>query len=167
MLKAGVPEELAQLRDIHLPQPVGWWPLAPGWYVLMVLVLLMLAGLVYAIRRLYLNGLAKRQALRLLATYQQQHAREANSQLTSARVSELLKRVALVYFPRDRVASLQGESWLVFLNETGKDLDFDSLRHDLLELPFHSKSNSNNDDLHLLFDMAKKWISQRGKPCLN
>ena len=24
---------LAQLRDIRLPDPVGWWPPAPGWWI--------------------------------------------------------------------------------------------------------------------------------------
>jgi len=159
------PPELAQLRDIHLPQPVGWWPLAPGWYVLAILVLLMVFALGYIMRRYYLNGQAKRQALRLLTQYQQQHTRETNSQLTSARVSELLKRVALVYFPRARVASLQGESWLSFLNETGKGVDFNQVRYNLLEQPYHP--HASDDSLHFLFSMAKKWISQRGKPCLN
>ena len=30
-------DPLAQLRDIHLPEPILWWPLAPGWWVLIVL----------------------------------------------------------------------------------------------------------------------------------
>ena len=26
------------LRDLHLPAEVGWWPLAPGWWVLIAIV---------------------------------------------------------------------------------------------------------------------------------
>lgn len=31
------PQLYQQLRDIHLPPPYGWWPLAYGWYIIAVL----------------------------------------------------------------------------------------------------------------------------------
>ena len=31
------------LRDIALPAEIGWWPLAPGWWVLVTIVALALA----------------------------------------------------------------------------------------------------------------------------
>ena len=30
---------LDQLRDIHLPEPISWWPLAPGWWLLIIIAL--------------------------------------------------------------------------------------------------------------------------------
>ena len=86
-------QELANLHDIHLPESIGWWPLAPGWYGLTLLLILILMVASFLVGRYYLNGRARRQALRLLTTYRQQHQRSPNSQLSTARVSELLKRV--------------------------------------------------------------------------
>src|SRR5690606_8976602 len=31
-------DPLSQLADIHLPDAVGWWPLAPGWWAVIVAV---------------------------------------------------------------------------------------------------------------------------------
>lgn len=52
-----------QLRDIHLPEPVSWWPLAPGWWVLMVLGILILILLFVWLRR-YLRNQRYRKLLR-------------------------------------------------------------------------------------------------------
>jgi hypothetical protein len=163
MLKSS--PELAQLRDIHLPEAIGWWPLAPGWYLLglFLLTLGVLGGLVTY--RRYAHGRAKREAQHLLKCYQQQYQQQANSQLFSAKISELLKRVALVYYPREQVASLQGEAWITFLNNTAKGVDFYCVREALLELPYQP---SKKYDLQSLFKLAQAWIKrQRGQPCLN
>ncbi|MBT3527943.1 MAG: DUF4381 domain-containing protein, partial [Porticoccaceae bacterium] len=42
-------DPLAELRGIHLPDPISWWPLAPGWWVLIVIFI---AGLSWALRQL-------------------------------------------------------------------------------------------------------------------
>lgn len=157
-------QELAQLHDIHLPEPIGWWPLAPGWYLLALLVIAMLVTAIIFAVRYYKNGRAKRQALRLLETYRRQYQQDRNSQLNAARVSELLKRVALVYFPRSKVASLQGDAWILFLNNTAKGLNFESVRTELLEAPYQPAISQN---LNLLFQMTRSWINQRRGPCLN
>lgn len=153
---------LAQLKDIHLPAPVSWWPLAPGWYLLMLLVLLLLVYLTYAAHQRYRAALAKKQALVLLASYQEQYAQDANVARTSAQISELLRRVALVYFPRAQVASLYGEAWLHFLNQTGKGINFNGVRHMLLDAPFKAQNQLN---LEPLFNQARQWIKQRRRPC--
>lgn len=151
-------QELAQLRDIHLPDAIGWWPLAPGWYVLTIVSMVVLITVVFLLHRYYAKGRVRRQALCLLSTFRQQYQRDANSQLSASRISELLKRVALVYFPRARVASLQGESWLAFLNETSTGLDFKTVRMELLEIPYQSTTDY---DLNRLFTMAGSWINQQ------
>lgn len=161
--------ELSQLRDIVLPEPVGWWPLAPGWYLVLLIMTLSLIFTARYVIRYYKNSLSKRHALRLLKDYHAQYLHSHNDQLASARLSELLKRVALVYYPRTDVAGLKGDAWVDFLNKTGQDIDFTALRHELLALPYarFTAEKSNDEQMSLLFKAVEYWIKQRSKPCLN
>ena len=40
------PEQIP-LRDLHLPEAIGWWPLAPGWWLVIAIALV---GIGYFIR---------------------------------------------------------------------------------------------------------------------
>ncbi len=158
------PDPLAQLKDIHLPAPVSWWPLAPGWYVLIAVLLCSAIIIFYRLYRRHQHAKAKKYALTLLMNYQQHYEQEQNAAWASARISELLRRVALAYYPRTDVASLHGEAWLRFLNETGNNINFNLVRDQLLDAPFQS---SHRMDLQPLFNTARLWIKQRSVPCLN
>ncbi|MDI9819646.1 MULTISPECIES: DUF4381 domain-containing protein [unclassified Legionella] len=153
---------LEKLHDIHLPEPISWWPLAPGWYALILSAILVVGLLIHWGYRYYRQGRARREALQLLNCYWQAYQRGENSQQSSSRISELLRRVALVYFPRQQVAGLQGSDWIKFLNSTGKGVDFNTVKHCLLELPYQE---AKSVDLKPLFSCAKAWIRQRGTPC--
>ena len=157
-------QDLAQLRDIHLPNPVGWWPLAVGWYLLATLACVAMMGLVFFTYRHYKNNRFKRKALDLLDSYQRAYLNQPNSQLSCAQLSELLKRVALVYYPREQVASLQGQAWLDFLNQTSSGEDFNQIRDLLLESPYQLPKEC---DVGPLFKAAKTWIKLRRGRCLN
>ncbi len=157
-------DELAQLKDIHLPDAIGWWPLAPGWYVLLLMILIIAAVLAYILRKRHRDALAKNQALELLKSYTIQYEKDRNAQLASARISELLRRVALVYYPRSAVASLHSEAWIEFLNKTSKGVDFNSVKSMLLDSPFKTKETV---DLQPLITRAQLWIKQRRAPCSN
>lgn len=155
---------LNQLKDIHLPDPIGWWPIAPGWY-LVALFLFLLFGIVgHFILKKFRYFKPKKQALNLLKQYKIEYENEKNAPLTSAKISDLLRRVALLYYPRAEVAGLNGEEWIQFLNHTSRNIDFVPVRAMLLELPFQSSSTIN---LNPLFSRTSLWIKQRRKPCLS
>lgn len=155
---------LAALHDIHLPTPIGWWPPAPGWYVLACLVLLASGFFLFFLTRRYRQGRMRRQALRWLATYRAAYDQTGDARQGAADVSELLKRIALVYFPRQTVAGLQGAAWVRFLNETATGLDSSGVSEALLEAPYQPLPMH---DLGPLFDFAQGWIRQRRGSCSN
>lgn len=117
-------DPLAQLRDIHMPAAVGAWPPAPGWWLLTILVLALIAGLIIW-RILRHRRLAyKREAL---AEWQNIHTRYLNdkdAEALLADLSVLLKRACITRYGRDQVAGLAGEPWLAFLDQTGKCTEF-------------------------------------------
>ncbi len=111
---------LDQLRDIHLPDQIDPFPYAPGWWIILALLLIAIAFYLFQLYK-------KQQALRLLKP-----AKAEINQLRSlpqdqlsahsiAKLSALLKRVCLIYFPKRSVASLNGYEWLIFLNEQAKN----------------------------------------------
>jgi hypothetical protein len=157
-------DPLAQLKDIHLPTPISWWPLAPGWYGLAIFILIFSIVLIYYIYQKRKHALPKKQALSLLNDYWSRYYKEHNDALYSSLISELLRRVALVYYPRTLVASMHGEEWLQFLNANAKKIDFNSVKDLLLDAPF---KEGQTRDLEPLFATAKVWIKQRRKRCFN
>ncbi|WP_131782517.1 DUF4381 domain-containing protein [Legionella gresilensis] len=159
------PQVLAKLHDIHLPDPIGWWPLAPGWYIAGFLILLISSLLIRIVYRQHKYARPKRQAYQLLVSYEQDFLQNGDVSATCAKISELLRRVALVYFPRQDVASLQDDNWINFLNQTSKNVNFNAVRECLLILPYQGRSQMVN--LKPLFSRAYAWIKQRGIPCSN
>lgn len=144
---------LLNLKDIHLPNAINIWPLAPGWYLLVLLIALCS----YLIYKFYSKRKIKRVALKMLKQQKKDYLLSLKpSTIISANISEILKRVALHYFTRDKVAHLQGEAWIKFLEKTSNHkINFYTVKEQLLLGPY---SRQHNNDLELLFNKAKKWI---------
>lgn len=161
-LSQALEEKLSALHDIHLPNPIGWWPLAPIWYILIIIGFLLIFGVSYYFWRTYHTRKVKRQALAILELLEQEYQATHNSQKISAEVSLLLKRFVLAYYPRKQVAGLTGEEWIAFLNKNTHKLDFNSIKDELLIYPYLP---SHQKDLTLLFSMVRRFFKQVRKIC--
>ena len=138
------PEQIP-LRDLHLPEAIGWWPLAPGWWFVIAVVLI---GLVFLLRyglRVRTKSAARRYAQVELNSIVLDFEQQQNAVAFGASISELLRRTMLAYAPRQDVAGLTGEEWLawldqdlaqpVFVNGPGRQLLHLPYRDPELELP--------------------------------
>ena len=103
------------LRDIHLPEPVSWWPLAPGWWGLAIVILLLI-GLLFLGRMLYRRGQLRREARQALQAIERQYQSHQDDRQLAADLSALLRRVAISSSSRTEVASLTRDAWLDFLD---------------------------------------------------
>ncbi len=110
-------ENALPLRDLHLPEAIGWWPLAPGWWLVIAAVAAFAAWFAWREYRLWRFNAPRRHALRELARYESEYLEHRNPVILGKQVSELLRRGMLAYAPRAEVAGLTGGAWLAWLDE--------------------------------------------------
>ena len=97
-----------QLKDVHAGIAPDWWPPAPGWWLLLGIVLLLALWL----GRWWLRR--QRHRRELARYFDEAVARAASPPAQVAAMSELLRRAARRIDPQaDR---LQGDAWLGFLD---------------------------------------------------
>lgn len=109
------PNELP-LRDLHLPEPIGWLPLAPVWWLMIIVAVAGLAWLLLRAWRVRQSYAPRRLAIRELAVIEANYLTHRNVVVLARQVSALLRRGMLAYAPRDEIAGLTGESWLAWLD---------------------------------------------------
>lgn len=149
-------DPLMNLRDIHLPEPVGWWPPAPGWWVVLGLIAAAFAFFLIARRRR--ADAPRRAALNELAVARSEFERSGDGHAAVSDVSTILRRYALEQFPGRDVASLIGDKWLDFLDNSALgDASFKHQVGDLLtKAPYQ---NALAIDPLPLFEASAVWIT--------
>lgn len=103
-----MPTLLDQLRDIHLPDPAGWWPPAYGYWLLLVMLLVVL----YLWYRRYKRFAVHRAARRELHALTTAYASHNDSHELARSINVLLRRTLLSLEPRHEVAGLTGDEWI-------------------------------------------------------
>ncbi|MEM8815116.1 MAG: DUF4381 domain-containing protein [Pseudomonadota bacterium] len=134
------------LRDIKLPEPVSWWPPAPGWWLLLALLAGALLWLCVRSLRAYRRDRARRYALRTLKRLEARYDADGNAVALGLALSELVRRTMLAYAPRAGVAGLTGDAWLAWLDEGLANPQFRSgAGRALIELPYRNPAADNDD----------------------
>ncbi|HEU0277315.1 MAG TPA: DUF4381 domain-containing protein [Rhodanobacteraceae bacterium] len=138
------------LRDIHVA-PAGWWPPAPGWWLLAALAVLAVAGVWLAVRWRARRG-PLRTALQELDALAQTYAREGDVAGVLDQASRLVRRIARRIDPA--VTSQTGEAWRAFVRRhAGRGQDAVVLDA-LLEPRFR---RAPDVDMDALLVALRKW----------
>ncbi|MGX2038666.1 DUF4381 domain-containing protein [Methylocaldum sp. MU1018] len=145
--------ETLPLRDIHLPDPIGWWPPAIGWWIVLAASLLLIAAAAWAIRRWRQSTVAK-LALRELNALHADPTLATTEKLK--RLSALLRRASLSAYPREDVAGLTGEAWLEWLDRPlGRPRFSQGAGRVLLDTPYRPMGEADMDSLAAL---CRDWL---------
>ena len=173
-------DPLAQLRDIHLPETISWWPLASGWWVLIILLGLVTGWIIFkAVQRKRAN-LYRRQALAKLLEIEQSLMenepsadREPSAENLRAPLADIfvvLKQTANIAYPNQQASSLSIEKFIGFLQISCVTSIFTDLP-DNLSSALYSSSDQQTGNLQSLnikvLASAKTWViehKQEAKP---
>ncbi|MCP3870155.1 MAG: DUF4381 domain-containing protein [Gammaproteobacteria bacterium] len=147
-------EQLA-LRDLHLPDPITWWPPAPGWWWLglILAICILCIAIVYRQRDRRRTRKALQHAVLELSEHYQ---RNPDPKVLVESLSVLIRRASLTYFPREQVAALTGESWLTFLDQGASGNEFSQgVGRALIEAPYRPTCQIDGD---ALITLTRQWL---------
>lgn len=148
------------LRDIHIPDAISGWPPAVGWWILAMLIPLC----IYLIHRLY-KRLTRKTALKAAKKYFK--ALRQNEDMSKpeklAALSSLMRRTAISLYPRSDVASLTGDAWLNFLDNSIANRGFNSDTGWLFTEGLYSKQDASYY-LAPLFNLCETWLNSQKEP---
>lgn len=109
---------LTHIQEVAAPADIGWWPSAPGFLVLALIVGLALVSQGFWHWRLWCAAGYRREAHRQLSDWILACQNGAISPADMAAIPVLVRQVALVSWGRETVAPLAGKKWLAFLNQS-------------------------------------------------
>ena len=155
---AGSASTTLELRDIHLPDPISWWPPAPGWWLIAGTILIIIAA-VFLFRLYRKKQALKKQVRAEFEIIRAEFNKAQNSTVLVQSLSILLRRACISFYPRSEVASLTGKAWLQFLDDTGKEKEFLSEHGQLIATaPYLSDNTTIDFDTEKLILLCENWL---------
>ncbi len=144
------------LRDIHLPEAIGWWPPAIGWWILAGAVLV---GAVIWARR-YRAAWRHRAATVDLTAALEALSAGGDPALCAQRLSTTLKRFAMTLSNQpERVAGLTGEPWLAWLDSRWEREAFtQGAGRELLSAPYVGAGRLDREHCLELALLCQAWV---------
>ncbi len=150
---------LSQMHDLQLPEAIGWFPPAPGWIALFLLLLMALTGLLLWLVQRRRQRRYRHQALAALAAIES--AREDGACAQCLATMRLLKRVYFTAYPdkRSQDAGLFGRDWLQRLAAScQRPLAVDEVGEFIEAALYQAKMEPSKQQMRFLFDTARRWI---------
>jgi hypothetical protein len=153
------PTELP-IKDIHLPETIGWWPPAIGWWILAVTIPLLVVFLVWLYKRLT-RKTAVKTAKKILAQIKRDTTLDNLQKISE--LSVLLRRVAISVSARAEAAGLTGQQWLAFLDRSVKGAPFSTGIGQLLADAPYRQTAPTEPEISQLIELCEDWLKAQVK----
>lgn len=153
------------------PAPPSWAPQTAGWTVLAALAVALLTWWAWRAwcrwSAARYRRMARREFLRLRSILDSPQASSAARLNAARQLPALVRRLALAHAPRSRIAPLQGEAWLAWL-----DLSLQDTRHpfsrgagrNLADWAYRPESVLPWAELGALLALVDRWIREHRVP---
>jgi len=151
---------LQDLKDIHIPASIEIWPPAYGWWIIIFLFVIGICLLTIWLVNVQKVRLAKRQALRALQQI------DGSSLDCVSQLNQLLKRVAMTYFPKQSVQEMHGKQWTDFLVKTlpSKKHKYFSESFEAMQQTLYQPHTSENAEFPSYSKSVETWIKHALPP---
>lgn len=158
-------KQVLDLKDIHLPEPVSWWPIASGWWLLLI-CLLLLAVVLFFINKAYQSKQLNREINIEIKKIKTKFSHTENKYELAQSLSTLLRRSSISYYSEKKIAGLTGEQWLIFLDNTNSKTSgfsngekFQSKTGNaLIVAPYLPKTSNFDFDAQALLRLCENWL---------
>ncbi len=143
---------LDRLHDIIVPDAIGFFPPAPGWYIVVSLLAAWLFHVAVVRYKAYRESAYRRDALAELASI------GATGEESALALLLLAKRVAIAAYGRQKTAGLSNEAWWDFVEAHSKVKVDDALRRSTAQLLYGEQTEITDGELKAIRDIVQKWI---------
>ncbi|MFK5986851.1 MAG: DUF4381 domain-containing protein [Pseudomonadota bacterium] len=155
-----IDNQLQALADIHLPDPIIWWPPAPGWWIVVLASIVFVYISYRLINKKLKQSQFRKQAKIELHNIQRYWKKQQNLVLSAASLSVFIRRISLTEQElrckqkpnqnfRSDIASLSETQWLAYLQQQpGMQKIGSDYKELLIQLPYQ--------DPLLHFDMQEQ-----------
>jgi len=160
-IQAQLQEQLKDLKDIHLPDPVSVWPLAPGWWGLMILIPVLYFLIRFIVKRMLMPKY-KKLALLELKNIESNYQASNNAHETCGEVSLLIRKALVAKLGNEAIAGLVTEEWLAYLDKLSRTDCFSNGVGRHIVTTVYSNPESDTDEINIeeLFSATKKLLGR-------
>ena len=144
------------LKDIHLPDAITWWPPAIGWWGLLVAIPLLCFATIWLYKFITRRTALKTAKKQLLAIKKDKATQDSQK---LQQLSELVRRVAISISPRSESASLTGQAWLTYLDQTVKGQPFTEGVGQYLASAHYRKTFDTTANIPQIITLCENWLN--------